>query len=394
MGRMTELARRLPDSSSGPDGLSYTFWGYLPPPWSDFLDSFAIGMTQGVEPPPKLLASYTTNIPKAEHREDTDGLATRQVIELRPLVLMQTAAKLIAYVANDHLAAIAERTVCGQQCGFVRNRHIADNILELKGMMATCSQCAGRTAAGLLLDFANAFPSLDHGFMWRVLEEMNLPSKLIRVVRLLYHRLETHILYKGRIVASHPKASGMKQGCPLSGTLFALALDPLIRHYLMTTTLHSSAICAFADDLGIAMLNMYPQIPVILGIFKEWEAATGLKLKGPKCILIPLFADLRDIVPWATALSGVEGMCVSGFGRYLGVEIGPAAHLHQWDAVLRKASARIGEIRAGGRSLSARVFMFKTCIASLFAYKAQFASIPSSVHKFYRQAAQRITKAP
>lgn len=348
-------------------------------------------MARGTAPPPKLLASYTTNIPKAEHRGDTDGLATRRAAELRPLVLMQTAAKLIAYVANEYLADVAEKTVCGQQRGFVRNRHISDNIIELEGAMAMFSQAAERSAAGLLLDFANDFPSLDHDFMWKVLETMRVSPKIIRIVHLLYHQLVTEILYKGRDVASHPIASGIKQRCPLSGTLFALTLDRLIRHYLCTITLRSSVICAFADDLGLAMLDMYRQLPIILAIVCEWFLATGLKLKGSKCILIPLFPDFEDIIPWAAALPGIAGIEVSGFGRCLGVEIGPAAHLHQWASVRHKATARIGENRAGGKSLSSRIFMFNTCVASLFTYIAQFGPIPTEIHKFYKHCTQHIT---
>lgn len=101
-GRASEVARRLPDTTPGLDGLSFAFWGCLPAPWSELLDDIAINMVAGVPPPSRVLESFTTNIPKAEHREDTDGLATRKVPELRPLVLMQTGAKLIAYVANDY----------------------------------------------------------------------------------------------------------------------------------------------------------------------------------------------------------------------------------------------------------------------------------------------------
>lgn len=66
--------------------------------------------------------------------------------------------------------------------------------------------------------------------MWRVLEEMQVPEELIQVVRMLYKDLVTHILCKGRVVGEFPMTSGIKQGCPLSGTLFALSLDPLIRY--------------------------------------------------------------------------------------------------------------------------------------------------------------------
>lgn len=128
MGRTAELARRPPDTTPGPDGQSYTFWGYLPSPWSGFLDPIALYMSAGI-PPPRVLESFTTNIPKAEHREDTDGLAARMAPELRPLVLMQPGAELIAYVATENLAGVAEMTVCGQQRGFVQNRRISDNIV-------------------------------------------------------------------------------------------------------------------------------------------------------------------------------------------------------------------------------------------------------------------------
>lgn len=73
VGRIAEIARRLPDSTPGPDGLSYAFCGHLPGPWADFLNSVAIDMTLGAPPPPKLLSSYTTNLPKAEHSDGTDG---------------------------------------------------------------------------------------------------------------------------------------------------------------------------------------------------------------------------------------------------------------------------------------------------------------------------------
>lgn len=113
----------------------------------------AIELTDAVEPPPHLLASCTTSIPTAEHRGDADGLATRRVVELRLWALMQTAAKLVAYVANHYTSGIAATIVCGEQRGFVRTRYIVNSILELEGMMATFFRVrwahSGRAAARL-----------------------------------------------------------------------------------------------------------------------------------------------------------------------------------------------------------------------------------------------------
>lgn len=142
------------------------------------------------------------------------------------------------------------------------------------------------------------------------------------------------------------------------------------------------------------MLNMYHQLPIVLTIFEQWRSATGLTLKGTKCVLIPLFPDFDEVVRWAAALQGIAGAAVSSCGRYLGIEVGPSAHFHQWAAVMQKATSRIGEIRAGGKSLAARIFMYSTYVSSLFACKAQFAPIPPQVFKFYKRCAHHITKTP
>lgn len=139
-------------------------------------------------------------------------------------------------------------------------------------------------------------------------------------------RAYTEISYTGQVVGGFPVLSGIKQGCPLSRTLFALTLDPLTRMYFFTLTLHSSWICAFADDIGLALLNVYEQLACILRIFARWALAIGLTLKVPKCVLIPLFLDVGDLLRWLATLAYFSTMAVQDYGRYLGVEIGPGAH--------------------------------------------------------------------
>lgn len=207
------------------------------------------------------------------------------------------------------------RPVRGQQHGSGRSRYTAEHTPDLEGI----SQCAGRTAAGLLLGVATTFPSLDHDCMWKVLEEMNLSVKIVRSVRLHYHQRITDMTSstRGRVVSPRPFASGIKQGCPLSGTCFVLTLDPLIRHDLLATPLPSSAMCACAAGLGLVILNMFVQFPNIEAVFTLWVSATGLGLKGPKQVLIPLFPDFQDIVPWAT--TGDRGdLCVRLWWKFWG----------------------------------------------------------------------------
>lgn len=48
------------------------------------------------------------------------------------------------------------------------------------------------------LDFANAFLSFVHEFMWRASEAMELPDEMLHLIHLLYKEFYTEILCKGQ----------------------------------------------------------------------------------------------------------------------------------------------------------------------------------------------------
>eukprot|EP00959_Pyramimonas_sp_CCMP1952_P072647 1517792-Pyramimonas_sp.AAC.1 len=80
---------------------------------------------------------------------------------------------------------------------------------------------------------------------------MGIPDWYCRIVKNLYDNMYMHVRFKGRIFGKFKVERGIKQGCPLSGLLFALGLDPWfrkIRHSLEVVRAHP---CAYADDLGI-----------------------------------------------------------------------------------------------------------------------------------------------
>ncbi len=56
----------------------------------------------------------------------------------------------------------------------------------------------------------------------------------------------------------------------MRGSIFALAIDPLIRRILAVSVLHSIRITAFADDIAIVLANLFVQSPFIIQIFALW----------------------------------------------------------------------------------------------------------------------------
>ena len=113
----------------------------------------------------------------------------------------------------------------------------------------------------LLTDFAAAFPSLLHDFLFFVLEAMGLPVPLMGFLRTLYLCSSATVVFKGRRFKSFIVRRGIRQGCPASMLLFALALDPILR-WLQLRVLHrDDRLQAYADDLGFAIRNAVFSLP-------------------------------------------------------------------------------------------------------------------------------------
>lgn len=70
------------------------------------------------------------------------------------------------------------------------------------------------------------------------------------MIHALYSSTETHFEFQGAVVAAVLVNSGIRQVCPLSGTLFALAADRAHVMYL------GACISLFANDVAIVVVTI------------------------------------------------------------------------------------------------------------------------------------------
>ena len=131
----------------------------------------------------------------------------------------------------------------------------------------------------LLLDYAAAFPSIVHGFIFVVLEAVGASVQLMRFLRALYSNNRCFASFDGEQFFLYLIESGILQGCPLSGSLFVIAADPLLR--MLEALFPNATIKAFADDLG-GVFPSLRNITLLENTFKEFAQISGLHLKPVK----------------------------------------------------------------------------------------------------------------
>ncbi|GIY62502.1 retrovirus-related Pol polyprotein from type-1 retrotransposable element R2 [Caerostris darwini] len=97
------------------------------------------------------------------------------------------------------------------------------------------------------LDVSNAFGSLPHSAIRDCLAGIGVGDAFLNLVMDAYSNCFTSILTNDTRTDPIPISCGVKQGCPLSGLLFNLCIDPVLRTIQGDAADHR--VLAFADDL-------------------------------------------------------------------------------------------------------------------------------------------------
>eukprot|EP00973_Karenia_brevis_P029017 4002871-Karenia_brevis.AAC.1 len=77
-------------------------------------------------------------------------------------------------------------------------------------------------------DFKAAFTSLSQKRLYEVLNAMQVPIGLMQLLVGIYNAARIHFCAFGKSEYVCKATSGVIQGCPLSGTLFVLATQPIL----------------------------------------------------------------------------------------------------------------------------------------------------------------------
>nr|XP_054921181.1 uncharacterized protein LOC129381934 [Dermacentor andersoni] len=241
--------RKCESTAPGEDRLTYHHWRQVDPE-GRFLAAVYNVCLQYRRTPLSWKSTRTILIQKKGDREDPTNW--------RPIALVRTIAKLYAGCLTTRL-----------------QRWLGDHA----GRLDDARTGGGELCVGFL-DFANAFGSVAHQALVDAVRGAGAGAAFATIVEDLYRANTTCVVAAAGITEPITIGAGLRQGCPLSGLLFNLVVDPVIRAVQGGDRQHN--ILAYADDL--TLLSADPTtLQSRLDRVTALSARLGLRLNAAKC---------------------------------------------------------------------------------------------------------------
>ena len=165
------------DWAPSPDGTRYGVYRCAGGLGSKFLYAYQ-AVLEGSSIPDCFAVSRTIFIPKTSDIDDL-GRIIRSPDALRPLTSCNCDCKLLTSAICRGLHCYTMRCIHpSQRC--ISSRQMTDNIFEIETTALAHVACAPQESGVLLTDFAAAYPSVNHAWIFSALENTGLPDFLCR----------------------------------------------------------------------------------------------------------------------------------------------------------------------------------------------------------------------
>ena len=269
------------NKTPGEDGFTKEFYqAFFDLLWKDLLNSYNPAFDKGSLSISQKRGTITL-IPKGD--ENLSDLKN-----WRPISLLNIDYKILSKVLARRLEQYLPKLIHSDQTGFVNGRYIGQNIRLLSDIMEF-SDSKRFQGIFLFVDFEKAFDTLEWNFISKTLEVFNFGSNFKKWFTVLYNGVQSSVLNGGFMTNYFEITRGVRQGCPLSPSLFILAVELLalkIRQnpncegiYLQNK--QEVKISQFADDTTI-ITNSTDSLKSHLQTIERFGTASGLKLKKKK----------------------------------------------------------------------------------------------------------------
>ncbi|MBM3946426.1 MAG: hypothetical protein FJ315_03360, partial [SAR202 cluster bacterium] len=403
---VAKAINRATCSAPGPDGIPYLAWQRLGDLGVSVLHE-ALDALMAEDGREALLEAFPLDsdgnspfneallvmIPKKASATTEHGAPLYEPCDVRPLSVVNTDNRLLANAVRLRVEPLLAQAVCPQQQGFLPDRSLLSNVIDIDTDMQEASLLSEEGGA-VFFHFAAAFPSVSHAFLHDALEHLGVPKSFQRFVDILYLGNGCRLALQGGHFPGFPLRSGIRQGCPLSPLLFALCGDLLLRR--LAARLPSDTIRAYADDVALVSRNIFGSCQIFGPIFEEFARLSGMVLNLQKTVFVPLSDGPLD--HFRARLAGLHPRWSAAACRfwaaYLGFVLGPEGRDRSWAKALEKYAQRAALWASVGLGLQYTAAAYNTYIVSTLGFLVQLEPIPAQWEAFERAALRRLAPGP
>lgn len=359
----------------GIDGLTpefyIAFWNQLKEHFFNvFSESFNVGKL-----PKSVQKAVITLLPKAGDRLD--------IKNWRPISLLTTDYKIITRALASRLSSIMAVLIHPDQAYCVPGRTIFDN-LHLHRDILNYSNMSNSPLGLLSLDQQGAFDRVDHNYLFFLLKLYGFGDRFIACVKMMYFGAVCFIRVGSFLTSPIKVDRGIRQGCPMSGQLFSLTIEPFLSLCRLQLTgfplpgiqERKLVVSAYADDVSV-FVHTEDDFKTLKDAYTLYAAQSGAKLNSTKST--GLWSG-----SWIGRVDEPLGFKWSSEGgKYLGVMLGNVpAVTSQGFVKLQVNTTQILDRwrhRASAMSLRGRVLIINQFVAPRLWYTFQIIPPPAAL---------------
>ncbi|XP_055814563.1 uncharacterized protein LOC129884258 [Solanum dulcamara] len=301
------------DSAGGPDGFTGVFyqtcWDIIRQDVTNMMKAFFCG----AELPRFVTHTNLVLIPKKD--------MVNTFSDMRPISLSNFVNKFFLRLLHERLVAKVPNIISPNQAGFVKNRSIVENILLTQEIVYDIRLRTKEANVIIKLDMKKAYDRISWLFLTKVLRHMGFSEKSIDMVYRIVSNNWYSVLVNGQQQGFFQSTRGVKQGDPLSPTLFILAAEVLTRS--LNALHHDMQVkgfgmpkwspkinhLAYADDMIMFTSADMVSLQRIMRILRKYEQTSGQKINMNKSAVYmhnKVAGDISIIVEIVTGMNRRE----------------------------------------------------------------------------------------
>lgn len=278
-----ELKAKSNLSAPGEDGYGFRFIKSIWETCGPLLVNMGNHIRSTGNLPPDFKLILITLIPKTTKSD--------YISDTRPISVINVGLRLISAVMNNKLQQIMESHWDHDQHAFIKNRSIQDIVEKFAITWERVKRWTTYPFAMVLLDFSKAFDSLNHSYINAVLMKYKFPQSFINFCMAITSGHIGNIRINDKSSEPLRLLAGVRQGNPLSPTIFILCLEPFLaklKHSIVGIPLEANIfvkVLAYADDVTVCLNNPKEQ-HILSNALNQFAKASGLEVNKNKTILL------------------------------------------------------------------------------------------------------------